>query len=119
MHLIQLVESLVENNINFKSLTEAWDTSTPMGKAMFRIGCVFAELEKETIKMRIKAGIKAKMNAGRKRWGKLPQTDYNESDIVELADQGMTQRDVAKMLGISKDTVGRVLKKIDALSELI
>ena len=44
---------LEENNVEFVSATEQFDTSTPMGKAMLQIIMVFAELERKTIQLRI------------------------------------------------------------------
>lgn len=111
VHLMSLVEGLVERGVGFRSLTEAWDTSTPMGKAMFRIGCVFAELERETIAARVKAGIAAKMQAGRKTWGKRPAREYSKDEILEAARSGLGQAALVEKFGISRSTVQRVLKK--------
>lgn len=48
-----VLELLEYNNISFVSLTEQFDTSTPLGKAMLSIASVFAELERNTIAQRI------------------------------------------------------------------
>lgn len=44
---------LEKNNIDFISIKERFDTTTPMGRAMMYISSVFAQLERETIQERI------------------------------------------------------------------
>lgn len=48
-----IYKQLAENNVEFVSANEQFDTSTPMGKAMLQIIMVFAELERDTIQLRI------------------------------------------------------------------
>lgn len=50
---MQTWDSLEQHNVQFASVTESFDTSTPMGRAMLKISMVFAELERETIRERI------------------------------------------------------------------
>ncbi len=50
----KIIEIFQINNVEFISTTEKFDTSTPMGKAMLGIIMVFAELERDTIRKRIK-----------------------------------------------------------------
>ena len=49
-----LLNELQELGVEFISLTENFDTSTPMGRAMMYIAAVFAQLERETIAQRVK-----------------------------------------------------------------
>lgn len=49
-----IMDILNENNVDFVSTTEKFDTSTPVGRAMLYIIMVFAQLERETIAQRIK-----------------------------------------------------------------
>ncbi|MBZ9608677.1 recombinase family protein [Clostridium estertheticum] len=48
------LETLNKYNVSFISLSEQFDTSTPMGRAMVYISSVFAQLERETIAERVK-----------------------------------------------------------------
>lgn len=50
----QIWNVLQKHNVEFVSITEKFDTSTPMGRAMLHIIMVFAQLERETIAQRIK-----------------------------------------------------------------
>lgn len=50
-------EHFLTNNVDFVSMTETLDTSTPFGKAMLGILSVFAQLERETIAERMRMGL--------------------------------------------------------------
>lgn len=58
-HLVVLVEELRERGINFRSLTDSIDTSTSMGRFFFHVMGAMAEMERELIVERTKAGLKA------------------------------------------------------------
>jgi len=49
----RMMELFGKHNVEFVSATEKFDTSTPMGRAMLNICIVFAQLERETIQMRV------------------------------------------------------------------
>src|SRR5690606_25039046 len=54
---LELIEDhFLSNNVDFVSITETLDTSTPFGKAMIGILSVFAQLERETIAERMRMG---------------------------------------------------------------
>lgn len=63
--LLNLVEELQAAGIGFISYTENFDLTTPMGKAMFGILGVFAELERNNIRERTKAGMALARSEGR------------------------------------------------------
>lgn len=63
--LLNLVEELLAVGISFISYTENFDLTTPMGKAMFGVLCVFAELERNSIRERTKAGMAYARSQGR------------------------------------------------------
>lgn len=50
----RLWEFLEQHNVEFQSVTEQFDTSSPMGRAMLNIVLVFAQLERETTAERVK-----------------------------------------------------------------
>ena len=56
-HLITALEQFRSLNINFISLQEQFDTSTPIGHAMFTIIGAMAQLERDIIRERVKAGL--------------------------------------------------------------
>jgi len=64
--LIELMNEFQERGICFKSLVESIDTTSPMGKFFFHITGAFAELERNLIRERTNAGLKAARSRGRK-----------------------------------------------------
>src|ERR671926_1549809 len=65
-HLIETVTDLQERGIGFKSLTESIDTTTSGGRLVFNIFASLAEFEREIIRERTQAGLKAARARGRK-----------------------------------------------------
>lgn len=64
VHLIQVLEELKTLEVDFISLTENVDTSSPMGKMIFGIFAVLAQFEREQLIMRTKAGMEAARSRG-------------------------------------------------------
>ncbi|WP_301744043.1 recombinase family protein [uncultured Duncaniella sp.] len=62
LYLIE--EIFLPNNVDFVSMQESFDTSSPFGKAMIGLLAVFAQLEREQIKERTKMGRIARAKAG-------------------------------------------------------
>lgn len=55
-HLVTLIEELRQRGVNFRSLTDSIDTSTPMGRFFFHVMGALAEMERELIVERTRAG---------------------------------------------------------------
>ncbi|MCW2559988.1 MAG: site-specific recombinase, invertase Pin [Mycobacterium sp.] len=87
-----------------------------MGKAMLTIMAAFAQLERDTMIERTRAGLAAAAANGRK--GGRPRK-INDADTVKarnLRDKGIAATDIAKMLGVSCATVYRYLANGEPLS---
>lgn len=69
---IELVTKLYDYGAGFISVNEAFDTRTPMGRAMMYIASVFAQLERETITERITDNMCALAKTGRWLGGRTP-----------------------------------------------
>lgn len=84
-----IMDYLVDHGINFISVSENFDTSTPMGRAMIYIASVFAQLERETITERVKDNKFRLYRTGRWQGGKAPlgfqavKTPYHDEDGVK------------------------------------
>jgi DNA invertase Pin-like site-specific DNA recombinase len=66
-----LVDSLApfqELGIDFISYKETIDTTTSMGRLIFHINSAYAEFEREIIRDKVKAGIKAKREKNNNQW---------------------------------------------------
>ena len=65
-HVLAVVDELTSRGIGFRSLTEGLHTDGPMGKAMLTIMAAFAQLERDTMIERTRAGLAAAAANGRK-----------------------------------------------------
>lgn len=109
--LMQSLDLFLLLKVNFVSLSENVDLSTPIGRAMFTIISAIATLEKEQIGQRVRNGMISAKQKG-KRIGR-PSTIKPEV-ILTLHYEGYRQREIAKILRIGQSTVGRIIKKYDS-----
>ena len=104
--LKMLVDSLAlfqELGIDFISYQENIDT-TSMGRLIFHINSAYAEFEREIIRERVKAGIKAKrIKTG--AWGRKALAEKVQQQIKDMSAEKQSIRTIAKTLGISTRTV--------------
>lgn len=110
-HLIQTIKSLQERKIEFKSLQESIDTSTSSGKLIFHIFSALAEFEKDLIKERTQAGLKAARARGRVG-GRPALLDKRQiTRMVQLhSDQKSTVAEICKIFNISRQSFYRYLR---------
>ena len=78
LYLIE--EVFLPNNVDFISMQESFDTSSPFGKAMIGLLAVFAQLEREQIKERTKMGRLARAKAGLYHGGGYIPIGYDYED---------------------------------------
>lgn len=69
---VAMMEILMQYDVEFISCTEKFDTSTPTGRAMLNICIVFAQLERETIQMRVDDAYKSMSRKGFFMGGRVP-----------------------------------------------
>ena len=115
VHLGQALERFKALGVDFVSKTEGIDTTTPVGKAMFTISAAFAELERDTIRERVKAGLRDKRARG---WWPGPKgakhlTLAMFNKVHELRDcaKPLTYRAIGEKLGLSAMTVWQLAKR--------
>src|SRR5579863_537021 len=108
-HLIETVMGLQARGIDFRSLTEHVDTSTPGGKFTFHLFGALAEMERDVIRQRTQAGLQAARTRGR-IGGRPRATQSMDPKKVQRAKElyakkEMTVPDIMKLTGFkSKDT---------------
>lgn len=107
--LIELVEQLKAKGVKFRSLTDGIDTSTSAGRFFFHVMAAMAEMERELIKERTKAGLAAAKARGRKGGRKAKMDLSKISAARQLLASGTVATDVAKNLGVSRATLYRAL----------
>jgi DNA invertase Pin-like site-specific DNA recombinase len=108
-HLLRGLETFRALGIEFVSLTEGVDTSTPAGKMVFTVLGAVAELERSLIVERVKAGLRNARAKG-KRLGRPPQF-VDAVKIAKLRAQGRSWRKIARAMGISARTCRRAGQK--------
>jgi DNA invertase Pin-like site-specific DNA recombinase len=91
--------------IDFISLHEGVDTSTPNGRLVFGIFASIAEFERELIRDRVRSGL-ASAKAKGKQLGR-PRRDVNAAQVALLRGQGHSWAAIAVELGIGEGTVRR------------
>ncbi len=108
-NLIHMLDDLKQRGVKFRSLTEAIDTDTPTGRAMWQMIGVLAELERSLISERTRAGVKEAKRRGVKFGRKLKLTPDKVAHAREQIDGGKRVQDVAKLLGVGRVTLYRAL----------
>lgn len=94
-------ETLQKHNIEFVSVKEQFDTSSPIGRAMLNIAMVFSQLERETIAERIKDNMHALACSGRWLGGTCP-TGFNSEAIIYY-DQKLNKKKMYKLTPIPQE----------------
>ena len=111
-HLITTIRELADDGIGFRSLTEQIDTTSSGGKLIFHIFGALAEFERDIIRDRTNAGLKAARAQGRIGGRRRVMTD----DDLKLArslikDKAWTRVAIAAKIGVSHMTLFRELKQ--------
>ena len=101
-HLLRVLEEFRSLGIEFISLSESIDTSTPTGKMVFTVLGAVAELERSLISERVRAGLRNARAKG-KTLGR-PKCDVSRSEIQRLRAQGASWRVIGRNLGVSTTT---------------
>ncbi len=105
--LIELVETLQAEGINFYSVTDGINTSTPAGRFFFHVMASLAQMERELLVERTKAGLAAAKERGRVGGRKRVMTPSKLEAAKKLLKEGMLPKDVAQNLGVSIPTLYR------------
>ena len=90
------------------SYQENIDTSSPLGAAIFTIISAVAQLERDIIAERVKAGLRRAKENG-KKLGR-PKASVDPEKVHLMRSQGASHRAIAEKLGISHSTVGQILR---------
>ena len=109
-HLLRALETFKALGIEFVSLSEQVDTSTPMGKMVFTVLGAVAELERSLIAERVRAGLRNARAKG-KRLGR-PRVVVDALRIAALRRSGASWAKVCRELGVSKGTAQRAFQSL-------
>lgn len=111
---IETITDLHERGVNIKSLTEPdIDTTTPMGRALFGIVAVFAQLRVDTIRENTRRGLAHARAEGRLGGRPSVMTPERTAAAARMREQGDSIAQIAAVLGVGKSSVARALAKHD------
>jgi DNA invertase Pin-like site-specific DNA recombinase len=106
-----MLDDFKQRGIKFWSLNEAIDTETPIGRAMWQMIGVLAELERSLIAERTRAGVKAAQRRRVKFGPKVKLTPERLSHARKLIQQGTRPADTAKIIGVGHATLYSALQR--------
>ncbi len=108
-HLVQLMEDLDKRGIGLRSLTEGFDTTTPVGRLSFGVIASLAQFERDLIKERVSAGLTAARARG--RLGGRPATRVAKliAAAAAMTDPRASPREICREFKISKSTLYRYI----------
>jgi DNA invertase Pin-like site-specific DNA recombinase len=104
-HLLRALETFKSLGVEFVSLSEQVDTSTPTGKMVFTVLGAVAELERSLIVERVRAGLRNAKAKG-KSLGR-PRVAVDAARIAVLRSQGLSWAKIGERLGLGEGTVRR------------
>jgi DNA invertase Pin-like site-specific DNA recombinase len=110
-HMVLTLDELASLGIDFVSVTEPFDTTTPQGRLLFHVAGVFAEFERGLLIERTKAGLAAARRRG-KRLGR-PRVFVPVLRARAMIAEGASLRRVARSLGVGFGTLHRALAAAD------
>lgn len=108
-HLIAALEEFNKLGVDFISANEAIDTSTPMGVLVFSFIGALAQFERAIIKERVAAGLARARKQGR-TLGR-PRAIVDVEKLVEMIEGGLSLKKAAAVVGVSRATVRRMVKR--------
>ncbi|WP_368039457.1 recombinase family protein [Tardiphaga sp. vice154] len=113
--LLNIVHAVTERGANFRSLRESWaDTTTPHGKLILTVLGGIAEFERELIRSRTSEGRARAAIRGVKFGPKFKLTPAQRKYVAAERAKGEGVRQIAKVMGVSPATIGRIPAAGDA-----
>jgi DNA invertase Pin-like site-specific DNA recombinase len=105
--LVDFVADLQGRGVQFRSLTDGIDTTTPAGRFLFHVMASLAQMERELLAERTLAGLAAAQRRGRLGGRKRRMTPGKVGSARRLLRDGLSPHDVAENLGVSIPTLYR------------
>jgi len=110
-HLLRALETFRALGIEFVSLTEQVDTTTPMGKMIFTILGSVAELERSLVIERVRAGMRNARAKG-KRIGRPPLRQFSPADVEKIRTVQAKEKASIRRLALRNNTTEWTINRI-------
>jgi len=114
MDLLRIIHTIHAASAFFRSLTEAIETQSPAGRMMTQMLGAFAEFEREMIRERTKAGLEVARTKGRVGGRRPSLNPKQRREALKMVDEGRSQAEVARLFGVSRSVVCRLVKQARA-----
>ena len=111
-HFLEVLDTLNHLGIEFVSFRENFDTGGPLGRAVVVIVSAVAELERNLIIERVRAGLRRARIEGR-QLGRKP-LEIDRAALLRDRGRGLSLAQLARTYRISRSSVARVIKQADA-----
>lgn len=115
-HLLQTVSDLEGRGVGFRSLIEGIDTTTPTGRLIFHLFGALGQFERDLIRERTGAGLKAAASRGRKGGRPIALTPGKIARARQLLASGLNVRKAATRVKVSKSALYMALKDSPAVT---
>jgi DNA invertase Pin-like site-specific DNA recombinase len=116
-HLIEVLQTIRDTGCGLYIHTQALDTTTPSGRAMFQMLAVFGEFEREMIIARVNAGMARAKKEGTKSGkaiGRPEVSDKLRNAALEHLRRGVGILKTAKAVGLGTGTVQKIKREMQA-----
>ena len=117
--LVDMVGELETRGVQFRSLTDSIDTSTPAGKFFFHCMAALAEMERGLLRERTTAGLDAARARGRHGERRTVMDASKIAAARALLEAGTPATEVAKNLGVGRATLYRAIKPASSLGDML
>jgi len=107
--LLRIMTSLEKAGAGFRSLTEAIDTTTPVGRMLAHVLGSFAEFERAILRERTKLGLARARAEGRIGGNRAKLTPFQQAEAKKILAVGdRTQSEVAELFQVHRSTISRL-----------
>lgn len=112
MKLVELISNFKEKGVEFISLENNIDTTTPLGMVLFNMCAAFSEMERELIRERVKAGLDAAHKKGRRGGRPKALTPEKLETLISLKKSDkFSVNQICKMAGVTRSVYYRAITK--------
>ena len=111
--LIETIRALGQEGVEFRSLSENIDTTTPAGALLFQISGAFAEYERSLIQARTREGLAAARARGAQIGRPRALTAEQAATARRLRVAGESVSAIARVLGVSRRTIARIVAQTE------
>ena len=110
-HLLFIINSLKDKQVEFRSLTEGMDTTRASGELLFQVFGALAQYERALVQERVVAGLAAARRRGRVGGRPTAITGEKLDAIIAALDGGMSKAAVCRNFGVKRTTLIETLAR--------